>query len=65
MHVDDLERAASFFTGIRGFETLFHDNNYAYVLRETAGFRILEQTGADGAPPGGRRFAYYIHKASV
>ena len=28
--------------------------------RETVGFRILEQKGADGAPPGNRRFAYYI-----
>jgi catechol 2,3-dioxygenase-like lactoylglutathione lyase family enzyme len=60
MHVDDLERAVAFFTGILGFETRFRAGNYAYVHRETTGFRILEQTGADGAPPGNRRFAYYI-----
>jgi catechol 2,3-dioxygenase-like lactoylglutathione lyase family enzyme len=60
MHVEDLERALAFFTGILGFEVRFRVADYAYVHRETAGFRILEQTGADGAPPGNRRFAYYI-----
>ncbi len=60
MHVDDLERALTFFTDILGFETLFRVSDYAYVQRETAGFRILEQRGADGTPPGNRRFAYYI-----
>jgi catechol 2,3-dioxygenase-like lactoylglutathione lyase family enzyme len=60
MHVDDLERALTFFTDILGFETLFRVSDYAYVQRETAGFRIMEQRGADGAPPGNRRFAYYI-----
>jgi len=65
MHVEDLERAVSFFIDILGFETLFRANNYAYVHRETAGFRILEQTGADGAPPGNRRFAYYIDVRDV
>jgi catechol 2,3-dioxygenase-like lactoylglutathione lyase family enzyme len=65
MQVDDLQRAVSFFTDILGFETLFRANNYAYVHRETVGFRILEQTGADGAPPGNRRFAYYIDVREV
>jgi catechol 2,3-dioxygenase-like lactoylglutathione lyase family enzyme len=65
MHVDDLERALAFFTGILGFETRFRAANYAYVPRETTGFRILEQTGADGAPPGNRRFAYYIDVRDV
>jgi catechol 2,3-dioxygenase-like lactoylglutathione lyase family enzyme len=60
MVVDDLERALTFFTNILGFETRFRAANYAYVHRETAGFRILEQKGSDGAPPGNRRFAYYI-----
>ena len=60
MHVEDLERALAFFTGILGFETRFRAANYAYVHRETTGFRMLEQIGADGAPPGNRRFAYYI-----
>ena len=65
IHVEDLERAVSFFTDILGFETLFRANNYAYVRRETAGFRILEQSGTDGAPPGNRRFAYYIDVRDV
>ena len=64
MHVDDLERALAFFTGILGFETRFR-GNYAYVHRETTGFRILEQSGPDGAPPGNRRFAYYIDVRDV
>jgi hypothetical protein len=29
------------------------------------GFRILEQKGADGVPPGNRRFAYYIDVRDV
>jgi catechol 2,3-dioxygenase-like lactoylglutathione lyase family enzyme len=65
MHVDDLERAVTFFTDILGFETLFRISDYAYVQRETAGFRILEQRGSDGAPPGNRRFAYYIDVRDV
>ena len=65
MHVEDLERALTFFTDILGFETRFRVANYAYVHRETTGFRILEQTGNDGAPPGNRRFAYYIDVRDV
>ena len=65
MHVDNLERAVSFFTEILAFETRFRANKYAYVHRETTGFRILEQRGADGAPPGNRRFAYYIDVRDV
>src|SRR2546423_1156720 len=51
---------ANFFSETLGFETLFRAANYAYVHRETVGFRLLEQTGEDGAPSGNRRFAYYI-----
>ena len=65
MHVGDLERALAFFTGILGFECRFRMGTYAYVRRETAAFRILEQTGPDGAPPGNRRFAYYIDVRDV
>jgi hypothetical protein len=38
---------------------------YAYIERETVAFRILEQHGPDGAPPGNRRFAYYIDVRDV
>lgn len=65
MHVDDLQGAITFFTEILGFETRFRAASYAYLQRETAGFRILVQTGADGAPPGNRRFAYYIDVRDV
>ena len=60
MHVADLERALSFFTETLGFKVLFRMDNYAYLHRETVGFRLLEEEGPDGAPPGNRRFAYYI-----
>ena len=40
-------------------------DNYAYVHRETVGFRLLEQTGDEGAPPGNRRFAYYVDVRDV
>jgi catechol 2,3-dioxygenase-like lactoylglutathione lyase family enzyme len=65
MHVDDLERALTFFTDILGFETPYRVANYAYVQRETVGFRILEEKGDDGAAPGNRRFAYYIDVRDV
>jgi catechol 2,3-dioxygenase-like lactoylglutathione lyase family enzyme len=65
MHVQDLERALTFFNNILGFATQWRVANYAYVHRETTGFRILEQKGPDGAPPGNRRFAYYIDVRDV
>ena len=60
MHVTNLERALMFFTDTLGFKVLFRMDNYAYLHRETVGFRLLEEEGPDGAPPGNRRFAYYI-----
>ncbi len=60
MHVEDIERAVAFFTAVLGFKALLRFDDYAYLHRETAGIRILEQKGPDGAPPGNRRFAYYI-----
>jgi hypothetical protein len=35
------------------------------VHRETVGFRLLEQSGPDGAPPGNGRFCYYIDVQDV
>jgi catechol 2,3-dioxygenase-like lactoylglutathione lyase family enzyme len=60
MHVTDIESALRFFTETLGFETLLRFENYAYLEREGVGFRLLEERGPDGAPPGNRRFAYYI-----
>lgn len=65
MHVEDIESALTFFTDILGFKTPFRQAKYAYVHRETVGFRLLEQTGPDGAPRGNRRFAYYIDVRDV
>src|SRR5580700_11652420 len=65
MIVEDINCAVNFFTDILGFETLVRYPDYAYVHRETAGFRIWEQTGKNAAPPGTRRFAYYIDVRDV
>lgn len=65
MHVENLESALAFFNGLLGFETLYRQANYAYVEREGAGLRIMENVGEDGAPPGNRRFAYYVDVRDV
>lgn len=65
MHVRDLEGAVAFFRDVLGFEELVRFSNYAYLRRETVGFRILESHGAEGAPPGNRRYCYYIDVRDV
>ena len=65
IHVEDLGKALAFFNGILGFKTYFQAPNYAYVHRETAGIRLLESKGPEGAPPGNRRFAYYVDVRDV
>jgi len=60
MHVPDLADAIAFFEDILGFQTLFRMDDYAYLHRETVGIRMLQNHGDDGAPPGNRRFAYYV-----
>ena len=65
MHVTDIERAINFFTDTLGFKVLHRHGDYAYLHRETVGFRVREQTGPDGASPGNRRFAYYIDVRDV
>ena len=60
MHVPDIEAAVAFFTDVLGFAVLVRMGDYAYLHRETAGIRILQNCGDDGAPPGNRRFAYYV-----
>ena len=65
MSVDNLDRAVHFFTGILGFTAYINAGGYAYLQRETAGVRILEQTGEEAAPPGTRRYAYYIDVKDV
>jgi len=65
MHVPDFDKALWFFTEVLGFELYFRTTNYAYVRREQAAFRILENAGDDGAPPGNRRFCYYVDVEDV
>jgi catechol 2,3-dioxygenase-like lactoylglutathione lyase family enzyme len=65
MHVPDIDAAVRFFTEVLGFDCAFRQGNYAYVRREAAAFRLLENAGDDGAPPGNRRFCYYIDVADV
>ena len=60
MHVPDLAAAITFFEDVLGFETLVRMSDYAYLHRETAGIRMMQNKGDDGAPPGNRRFAYYV-----
>jgi len=49
MHVKDIGKALAFFNDILGFKTLFRQENYAYLHRETVGFRILEECGPTGS----------------
>lgn len=65
MHVQDLDTALAFFNDVLGFRTLVRMGNYAYLQRETVGFRVLESKGPDGAPPGNRRFSYYVDVRDV
>ena len=60
MHVPDIETAIAFFRDVLGFTLHVRMSDYAYLHRETAGIRILQNRGDDGAPPGNRRFAYYV-----
>ena len=60
IHVPDIEKAVAFFEML-GFTAYFRMGTYAYVQRETAGVRLLQNDDAgNGAPPGNRRFAYYV-----
>ena len=60
MHVPDLAAAISFFEDVLGFRTCVRMRDYAYLHRETVGMRLMQNHGRDGAPPGNRRFAYYV-----
>jgi catechol 2,3-dioxygenase-like lactoylglutathione lyase family enzyme len=65
MHVPDIEAAIAFFEDVLGFRVTSRMSGYAYVEREGAGIRILQNRGKDGAPPGNRRFAYYVDVRDV
>jgi catechol 2,3-dioxygenase-like lactoylglutathione lyase family enzyme len=65
MHAPDIEEAVRFFEEVLGFATRVRMTDYAYVEREGSGIRILQNHGEDGAPPGNRRFAYYVDVRDV
>ncbi len=64
LHVPDLQKALDFFTDILGFTVPFRQPGYAYIHRETVGFRLLEGPAGE-IGPGRRRFAYYIDVSDV
>ena len=64
LHVPDLQKALDFFTDILGFTVPFRQDGYAYIHRETVGFRLLEAEEGEAAA-GRRRFAYYIDVRDV
>lgn len=59
IHVPNIEAAVAFFESL-GFTAYFRMGDYAYVQRECAGVRLMQNQGDDGAPQGNRRFSYYI-----
>jgi len=66
MVVPDIESAVAFFRDILGFEVWRHSNTaYAYVHRETVGFRLLQSSPGNEFIPGNRRFAHYIDVKDV
>ena len=64
LHVVDLQKALEFFTDILGFAVPFRQPGYAYIHRETVGFRLL-QAESGATVPAHRRFAYYIDVRDV
>jgi catechol 2,3-dioxygenase-like lactoylglutathione lyase family enzyme len=65
VHVPDLAGALAFFTDVLGFTVRVRMEDYAYVEREQVGIRLLQNRADDGAPPGNRRFAYYVDVRDV
>lgn len=66
MHVPDTAAAVNFFESVLGFTAYVNYGTYAYVEREGAGIRILQNDAdGNGAPPGNGRFAYYVDVEDV
>ena len=60
MLVPDIDSAVGFMTGILGFQVDFRMSDYAYVSRDGAGLRMLQEGPGNPLQPGTRRFAYYF-----
>jgi catechol 2,3-dioxygenase-like lactoylglutathione lyase family enzyme len=65
IQVRDLEAAVAFFVDLLGFEVLYRSPGYAYVQRETVGFRLMWAEEATVKPKGVGGFAYYIDVRDV
>lgn len=65
LHVPDIRAAIAFFTDILGFRVEFRLPDYAYVERESVGFRLLEAGHIDRPLTGDRRFRHYIDVRDV
>lgn len=60
MLVPDIESAVAFMTDVLGFQVDFRASDYAYVSREDAGLRMMQEGPGNPFQPGTRRFAYYF-----
>ena len=67
LHVPDVDEAIRFFTELLGFEVQFRATDYAYVHRETVGFRIMKRSEEDMGPmpPERNGYTYYIDIRSM
>lgn len=65
MHVADFEAALRFLTDTIGFTATVHDGGYAYLEREGAGLRLLQQSDPAQLGVAHRGFAYDIDVRSV
>lgn len=62
LQVTDLKAALNLFTGLLGFEIGFqaHSPGYAYIHRDGAAFRLVENTCAEEQTHPTGRMAYYV-----
>lgn len=65
MHVADFAGALHFLTETLGFTAMFSDGGYAYLEREGAGLRLLQNCDPAELGVPHRGFAYYIDVKSV
>lgn len=65
IHVPELDQALAFFADVLGFRVSVRMGDYAYIERDAIGIRLMQNQGPNGAPPGNRRFAYYIDVRDV
>lgn len=65
LHVPDLAQALDLFTRVLGFEVKFRMTNYAYLERESAGMRILEERGRKLPGVGEPRMTVYMDVRDV